>query len=562
MAYKFQLGPAILSGNLEQEGDITIDGGDLKMGATVAVAQNRNAFLSVVSASALVDSSLTAGRVAFVGADGRLVDSGDLLWDGADLDALAGRMRAADMSASADMLAGRDMTAGRDVSAGRNLVAAVSASAAHISSSGGLEGDLSAASLRNRDTDDLSEGSTNLYFTDARARAAISVTDAGGDGSMAYNSSTGVITYTGPSAAEVRAHFTAGAGLAVSAGDFSVNVDDSSIEIDSDTLRVKALGVTNAMLAGGIASTKIAELNNFDTGDLAEGSNLYYTDARARAAVSVTDAGGDGSLAYNSSTGVITYTGPSAAEVRAHFSGGEMIDISSGVVSINSSEFSGSFTDAFASKDTDNLSEGSSNLYFTDARARAAISVTDAGGDGSMAYNSSTGVITYTGPSAAEVRAHFSVADTNSIDMTYDAANGEFKGDLKLNGGDGDVSFEIQSGGLRLKSSVAGSGLSLAGGVLSVDGGAQNAIGDANGNLAVGFNYGSADLTADRTWSLPATPAAGDVVHVKAPLVGSNKIIVAAGAGDSIDGVAQIEIESDQGAVSLMAISDGAWKIF
>ena len=122
MAYKFQLGPAILSGNLEQEGDITIDGGDLKMGATVAVAQNRNAFLSVVSASALVDSSLTAGRVAFVGADGRLVDSGDLLWDGADLDALAGRMRAADMSASADMLAGRDMTAGRDVSAGRNLV--------------------------------------------------------------------------------------------------------------------------------------------------------------------------------------------------------------------------------------------------------------------------------------------------------------------------------------------------------------------------------------------------------------------------------------------------------
>ena len=562
MAYKFQLGPAILSGNLEQEGDITIDGGDLKMGATVAVAQNRNAFLSVVSASALVDSSLTAGRVAFVGADGRLVDSGDLLWDGADLDALAGRMRAADMSASADMLAGRDMTAGRDVSAGRNLVAAVSASAAHISSSGGLEGDLSAASLRNRDTDDLAEGSSNLYFTDARARAAISVTDAGGDGSMAYNSSTGVITYTGPSAAEVRAHFTAGAGLAVSSGDFSVNVDDSSIEIDSDTLRVKALGVTNAMLAGGIASTKIAELNNFDTGDLAEGSNLYYTDARARAAVSVTDAGGDGSLAYNSSTGVITYTGPSAAEVRAHFSGGEMIDIASGVVSINDTEFSGSWDDVLATKDTDDLAEGSSNLYFTDARARAAISVTDAGGDGSMAYNSSTGVITYTGPSAAEVRAHFSVADTNSIDMTYDAGSGEFKGDLKLNGGDGDVSFEIQSGGLRLKSSVAGSGLSLAGGVLSVDGGAQNAIGDAAGNLAVGFNYGSADITADRTWTLPASPSAGDVVHVKAPLVGSNKIIVAAGAGDSIDGVAQIEIESDQGAVSLMAISDGAWKIF
>ncbi len=654
MAYKFQLGPAILSGNLEQEGDITIDGGDLRMGSDVAVAQNRNAFLSVVSASALVDSSLTAGRVAFVGADGRLVDSGDLLWDGADLDALAGRMRAADMSASADMLAGRDMVAGRDMTAGRNLVASVSASAAHISSSGGLEGILSAASLRERDTDDLaegssnqyftqprargsisvtdaggdgslsyqagtgvitytgpsaaetrahfsggemititdgevaidasvfsassdvrfdakmaaadtddlSEGSSNLYFTDARARAAVSVTDAGGDGSLAYNSSTGVITYTGPSAAEVRAHFTAGDGLAVAAGDFSVNVDDSSIEIDSDSLRVKALGITNAMLAGGIASTKIAELNNFDTDDLSEGSsNLYFTDARARAAVSVTDAGGDGSLAYNSSTGVITYTGPSAAEVRAHFSGGEMIDIASGVVSINDSEFSGSWDDVLATKDTDDLAEGN-NLYFTNARARSAISVTDAGGDGSLAYNSNTGVITYTGPSASEVRAHFSVADTDSMDMSYDAANGQFSADLKLNAGDGQNSFEIVAGGLRLKSNVAGSGLSLSGGVLSVDGGAQNAIGDANGNLAVGFNYGSADLTADRTWTLPASPAAGDVVHVKAPLVGSNKIVVAAGAGDSIDGVAQIEIESDQGAVSLMAISDGAWKIF
>ena len=63
----------------------------------------------------------------------------------------------------------------------------------------------------------------------------------------------------------------------------TVNTDDSSIEINNDILRTKALGITNAMLAGSIASTKIAELNNFDTGDLSEGSNLYYTEARVRA---------------------------------------------------------------------------------------------------------------------------------------------------------------------------------------------------------------------------------------------------------------------------------------
>ncbi len=38
----------------------------------------------------------------------------------------------------------------------------------------------------------------------------LSVTDSGGDGSLSYNNTTGVFTYTGPSANDVRAHFTAG----------------------------------------------------------------------------------------------------------------------------------------------------------------------------------------------------------------------------------------------------------------------------------------------------------------------------------------------------------------
>ena len=56
------------------------------------------------------------------------------------------------------------------------------------------------------------------------------------------------------------------------------------------------------------------------TADLGENTNLYFTNARARGAVSVTDAGGQGSLAYNSSTGVITYTGPSDSDVRGTLS--------------------------------------------------------------------------------------------------------------------------------------------------------------------------------------------------------------------------------------------------
>ena len=60
-----------------------------------------------------------------------------------------------------------------------------------------------AANLNNHDTDDLGEGSSNLYFTDGRARAAISIGaegSASGNGSISYNNSTGVLTFT-PAAA-------------------------------------------------------------------------------------------------------------------------------------------------------------------------------------------------------------------------------------------------------------------------------------------------------------------------------------------------------------------------
>ena len=88
---------------------------------------------------------------------------------------------------------------------------------AHISS-----GAISSAHLSSIDTDNVSEGSSNLYFTTARARTSLSVTDSGGDGSLAYDNSTGVITYTGPSAAEVRAHLSAGTGVTYSSGAISI----------------------------------------------------------------------------------------------------------------------------------------------------------------------------------------------------------------------------------------------------------------------------------------------------------------------------------------------------
>ena len=312
------------------------------------------------------------------------------------------------------------------------------------------------ADLAAFDSGDLSEGS-NLYFTEARARASVSVTDAGGDGSLSYDSGTGVLTYTGPSAAEVRAHLSVADSnsidMSLSNGQFSADllVDNSSLEIDATNgVQVKALGITNAMLAGSIASSKIAELNAFDTADLAEGSNLYYTDARVHAAVSVADSNSI-DMSYNGS-------GQFSADAKVDDSSIEISALSGlqvKALGITNAMLSGSIASSKLAElnafDTADLAEGS-NLYYTDARSRAAVSVTDAGGDGSLSYDSGTGVITYTGPSSAEVRAHLAAADSTSIDMSYNSSTGEMSAVALV---DSDA-LEVVAGGISLKSSIAG----------------------------------------------------------------------------------------------------------
>jgi len=56
-------------------------------------------------------------------------------------------------------------------------------------------GKLAAAAISELDTDNLSEGSTNQYFTNARARTAISL--ASGETNLSYNSSNGELSLPG-----------------------------------------------------------------------------------------------------------------------------------------------------------------------------------------------------------------------------------------------------------------------------------------------------------------------------------------------------------------------------
>ena len=236
-----------------------------------------------------------------------------------------------------------------------------------------------------------------------RARSQVSATDAGGDGSFSYDSGTGVFTYTGPSATDVRAHLVAGSNVTYDSSTGVISsTGPSATEIRSHFVAGtnitydSATGVISSTASGGGANTN----QGLTTDSLAQGStNLYYKDSLSRNAISVTDAGGLGSMSYDSPTGVLTYTGPSTTEVRNQLVAGTGInyDSASGVIS----------------------STIAANA-FDSAEARKSISVTDAGGGGSLSYNSTNGVITYTGISDSAIRSLI----TASGSILYDSISG------------------------------------------------------------------------------------------------------------------------------------------
>ena len=159
-----------------------------------------------------------------------------------------------------------------------------------------------------------------------------------GNNLVVKSGSTTAITLSGADATLAGTLAVTGAttlnGAVTVSGSNNVTVNAGDVTLSSGDLIVGGtITSTGAIVANGGVTGTVSSISNHDTGDLSEGSSLYYTTARARGAISVTDAGGDGSLSYNSTSGVITYTGPSAAQVRAHFSAGAGIDISNGSIS-------------------------------------------------------------------------------------------------------------------------------------------------------------------------------------------------------------------------------------
>lgn len=190
-------------------------------------------------------------------------------------------------------------------------------------------------------SDLVSEGSSNLYYTDARVDARLS----GGAGITYTN---GVIAFNGDSDL-------------VSEGSTNLYYTDARVD---------------ARLSGGTAITYTNGVIAFNgtTSDVAEGTNLYHTESRVKSALGVkaVSAPDVQLLTYDQTAGEY---GVALSDVFAEFSAGTGIAYSNGVYSLNA--------------DTSLVSENG-NLYHTTARARASVQADPATGN-LLTYNNASG---------------------------------------------------------------------------------------------------------------------------------------------------------------------------
>ena len=284
-------------------------------------------------------------------------------------------------------------------------------------------------------TDNITEGS-NQYYTAERVDDQVNTLVVAGTGiSKTYDDANGTLTIANTSPDQT-VSLSAGTGISTSGTYPSFTITNT--QPDQTVSLTAGTGITvtgtypSFTIANSGAGIGLTDLSATDAGGL--GSFSYdnttgvftYTgpsNADVRALISAVDNGGDGSLSYDSSTGVISYTGPSSSEVQAHITktyvdslgiAASTADTLSTARTINGVSFDGSANISF---DTDSVSEGASNLYYTTARFDTAFATKDTGdlSEGTNLY--------YTAERVDDRVANLVVAGTG-ISSTYDDANG------------------------------------------------------------------------------------------------------------------------------------------
>ena len=384
--------------------------------------------------------------------------------------------------------------------------------------------------LAGNDTDDLSEGSSNQYFTNARARGAISVTDSGGDGSLGYNSTTGVITYTGPSATEVRAHLSVatGSGLTYNStsGEFGTNaipngqLANSSLTLGSTSI---SLGDTATTVAGltSLTSTTLEGSTTVRVGaaDAANGillnsSGITFEGSSADAnetVLTVANPTADRTLTLPDNTGTILSTGSSIANANLANStvtvGSTSIALGAtattiaGVTSLTSTTLEGTTTVRVGAADAANgLLLNSSGITFEGSSANAhetTLSVTDPTADRAIVFPDAAGTVVLLG----------SLSVASGSGLNYNSSTGEFGTNAIPNGQLQNSSVTVGSTAIAL----GGSATTITGltsvtttGLIVDDQTSGLAIRDAGDSTRIArFDSGTISASTTRTFTFP-----------------------------------------------------------
>ncbi len=297
------------------------------------------------------------------------------------------------------------------------------------------------------------EANARISAAPSQVRAFFSVSDTGGDGSLNFNTTTGAFTYTGPSASETRAHFSGSTGITlssgaisitnsgVSAGTYGTSNDVAQITVNAQGQITSAsdLAIEHDALAGFVANEHIDHTavtltagNGLSGGGDISASRTFALDLNELTAATV-DVAND-SIAIIDTNDSNASKKESIADLVSAMAGAGLA-ATNGVLSqsgfsgtIESVDVGGTGQDILQGSET--LGNGTIRYYirsidggtYTNATEsgnvitidgditaiRGGFSVSDAGGDGSLSYNNSNGVFTYTGPSASETRAHLS----------------------------------------------------------------------------------------------------------------------------------------------------------
>jgi hypothetical protein len=211
-------------------------------------------------------------------------------------------------------------------------------------------------------TDEITEGSTNLYFTNARARAAVSAS-----GSLSYDSSTGVFSYSTPN---------------------SDGISEGSTNLYFTNTRARA--------AVGVAATFGAPLSYISGNGTFQhlNSGVTATGYGDSVNVPVFIVNATGHVTSVTNTAIRTATTSVTGIVQLTDTEGSTSTTTAATpnaVTTANTKMRNYVDAAIAGKDnTDEITEGSTNLYFTNTRARAAVGVAATFG-APLSYISSNG---------------------------------------------------------------------------------------------------------------------------------------------------------------------------